>query len=189
MGKIYYISDLHFDDERIFKLCQRPFESVDEMKRCVAKKWNLKIKDNDIVYVLGDIASERNPKSIETYRILKGHKHLIVGNHDHKILETIKNSNIFESIKFIDLIKDENRSVCICHYPIMDWIDFKQSYFVYGHIHNKTAKNGKEYEQIKAYYADKLAFNCSADVIDFEPISLQDLITLKERGKDETYIH
>ena len=188
MSKIYYISDLHFDDERIFKLCNRPFASVEEMKNCVVKKWNLKVKDSDIVYVLGDIASEENPKSIETYRLLKGRKHLIVGNHDHKILEMIKNSNIFESIKFIDTIKDENRSVCICHYPLMDWIDFKQSYFVYGHIHNKS-ENDIAYKQIKAYYADKLAFNCSADVIDFEPVSLQDLISLKERKKNETYIH
>lgn len=28
---IYYISDIHFNDEKIFDKCKRPFESIDEM--------------------------------------------------------------------------------------------------------------------------------------------------------------
>ena len=29
---IYYISDTHFKDQKIFEKCKRPFKSVDEIK-------------------------------------------------------------------------------------------------------------------------------------------------------------
>ena len=48
------------------------------------------------------------------------------------------------------------------------------SYHVYGHIHNKNISN------IKNYYKDKLAFNASADVIGHIPMSLDELIKIKE---------
>lgn len=138
---IYYISDTHFRDRAIFDKCKRPFDSLDDMESTIINKWNKKIKDEDIIYVLGDITKDDDISSIDIFNKLKGHKHLIVGNHDHLILEDIKTSNIFESIKFIDLILDNNRKVCICHYPLMDWIEFnRKGILVYGHVHNKTLK-------------------------------------------------
>ena len=110
---IYYISDTHFRDQAIFDKCKRPFNSLDEMESIVIHKWNNKVEDEDIVYVLGDIAKDDDISSIQIFKKLKGHKHLIVGNHDHLILENIKNLNIFESVNFIDLIIDNNRKVCI----------------------------------------------------------------------------
>ena len=41
---IYYISDTHFNDQKIFDKCKRPFESLDEMKYTIIKKWNKKVK-------------------------------------------------------------------------------------------------------------------------------------------------
>ncbi len=102
----------------------------------------------------------------------------------------IVNSNIFESVKYIDLIEDGDRKVCICHYPLMDWMEYnRKSFLVYGHIHNKTEKNGKEYAKIKEYYRDKLAYNCGVDVTNFEPVTLNEMIKLKEKNKNETYIN
>ena len=150
---IYYISDTHFRDRAIFDKCKRPFDSLDDMESTIINKWNKKIKDEDIIYVLGDITKDDDISSIDIFNKLKGHKHLIVGNHDHLILEDIKTSNIFESIKFIDLILDNNRKVCICHYPLMDWIEFnRKGILVYGHVHNKTPKNGYVYKMMKNYY-------------------------------------
>ena len=57
------------------------------------------------------------------------------------MIEDIKKSNVFESIKFIDLIMDGDQKVCICHYPLMDWMEFnREGILVYGHIHNKIPK-------------------------------------------------
>ena len=186
---IYYISDLHFNDQSIFDKCKRPFKDLKDFENTIINNWNNKVTNNDIVYVLGDIGSI-DPTSINIFKNLNGHKHLIIGNHDHEILDYIKESNIFESIKFIDLIIDNNRKVCLCHYPLMDWMEFNRNgYLVYGHIHNKTIANGYAYKQIKDYYLDKLAFNCGCDVTGYSPVTLDEMIKLKEEHKDDPYIN
>ena len=72
----------------------------------------------------------------------------------------------------------------------MDWMEFnRQGILVYGHVHNKTVKNGQAYAEIKDYYKDKPAYNAGVDVIGFEPRTLDELIELKEVNKDEPYIN
>ena len=187
--KIFYISDLHIKDQAIFDKCKRPFNSLKEFEEIIIKRWNKKVSKDDIVYVLGDIGSS-NKESVTFYKNLNGHKHLIIGNHDYEILNEIKESKIFESISFIELINDNNRKICLCHYPLMDWMEFNRNgYLVYGHIHNKTSLNGKAYEQIKDYYKDKPAFNCGCDVTNYEPVTLDEMIELKEKNKNEPYIN
>lgn len=187
--KIFYISDLHIKDQAIFDKCNRPFESLNDFEGAIIKKWNKKVSKDDIVYVLGDIGSS-NKESVSFYKCLNGHKHLIIGNHDHEILKEIEESKIFKSINFIKLINDNDRKVCLCHYPLMDWMEFNRNgYLVYGHIHNKTSLNGNAYQQIKEYYKDKPAFNCGCDVTNYEPVTLDEMIKLKEKNKNEPYIN
>ena len=187
---IYYISDTHFRDQKIFDKCKRPFKSIEEMEEKIISKWNQKVSDEDTIYVLGDIGKDDDPSTIDIFNKLKGHKHLIVGNHDHNMLEDIKKSNLFESIKFIDLILDGDNKVCLCHYPLMDWMEFnRDGLLVYGHIHNKTENNGYAYKLMKVYYKNLKAYNAGVDVIGFEPRTLKELINLKEANKDEPYIN
>ena len=187
---IYYVSDTHFRDQSIFDKCKRPFKSLLDMEETIIRNWNKRIKDEDVVYVLGDLVKDDDASAIQIFNKLKGHKHLIIGNHDHQLLENINNSNLFETIKFIDLINDENRKVCICHYPLMDWMEFnRQGILIYGHIHNKTEKNGYAYKLMKEFYKTLPAYNCGVDVCNFEPKTLDELIHLKEENKDEPYIN
>ena len=187
---IYYIADTHLRDQAIFDKCKRPFKSLNEMENAIMNNWNNKVKDDDIVYVLGDIAKDDDFDAISIFSKLKGHKHLIVGNHDHLLIERIKDSKMFESVKFIDLIVDKDRKVCVCHYPMMDWMEFnRKGILVYGHIHNKTSKNGSAYKMIKEFYKDLPAYNCGVDVCGFEPKTLDELIHLKEVNKNESYIN
>lgn len=187
---IYYISDIHFRDQSIFDKCRRPFKSLLDMEEVIINNWNKRVMDDDVIYVLGDLVNDNDASAIQIFNKLKGRKHLIVGNHDYQLLDVIKNSNLFESIKFIDLVIDKNRKVCVCHYPLMDWMEFnRQGILVYGHIHNKTAKNGDAYRQIKEFYKTLPAYNCGVDVCNFEPKTLDELICLKEENKDEPYIN
>ena len=187
---IYYIADIHFGDKKVFDKCSRPFSSLEEMEREIIKRWNKKVGDEDTVFVLGDIAEDDYVEVIKIFEVLKGHKHLIIGNHDLKMIEHIRDSGIFESIEFMKLIEDAGKKVCLCHYPVMDWMEFnRDSYHVYGHIHNKTEKNGFAYVEIKQYMKNKPAFNAGADVTNYEPVTLQEMIKLKEENKDEPYIN
>lgn len=187
---IFYISDTHFRDKKIFDKCKRPFSSLEEMEKTIINNWNRKVKKDDIVYVLGDIVKDGDYDALQIFKKLNGHKHLIVGNHDGLILDEAVKLKIFESIKYIDLIIDKDRKVCICHYPLMDWIEFNRNgVLVYGHIHNKTPENSYAYKLMKDYYKKLPAYNCGVDVIDFEPKTLDELIVLKEVNKNEPYIN
>ena len=84
---IYYISDTHLGDQRVFNKCSRPFSGLEALESEIIKRWNAKVNENDTVYVLGDIAEDDYIKAIEIFKGLNGHKHLIVGNHDLKMLE------------------------------------------------------------------------------------------------------
>lgn len=187
---IYYISDIHFGDLNVFKKCSRPFSGLEELEKIVIKRWNDRIKKEDTVYVLGDIAKDNYIKVIDIFKILKGHKHLIFGNHDLIMLELIKKSKVFESVKSMMIINDNKRKVCLCHYPIMDWMQYsKGGYLVYGHIHNKTSKDSFMYLQIKEFYKDKPAYNAGVDVVGYKPVTLDEMIMLKEKNINEPYIN
>lgn len=187
---IYYIADIHFNDLRVFNKCSRPFNDLEEYKEEIIRRWNSKVNDEDVVHVLGDIAEDSYIDVIDILKALKGHKHFTIGNHDLALLDKYKESRIFEDIEFMKLIEDNGRKVCLCHYPLMDWMEFSRGgYLVYGHIHNKTALNDPAYSQIKKYYKDKLAFNAGVDVCNYEPVTLDEMIKLKEVNKDEPYIN
>ena len=73
-GKIFFISDLHFDHANIIRYCNRPFKSKEEMNRAIIKNWNSTVKDKDSVYILGDVAFGRGHRSIDFWlKKLKGH--------------------------------------------------------------------------------------------------------------------
>lgn len=187
---IFYIADIHFRDEKIFKKCNRPFSNLIEYENEIIKRWNDKVKHDDLVYVLGDLALDDCEEALEIFNELHGHKHLIIGNHDDLLLEKIKTSNLFEFIDFIKVIQDGGKKVCVCHYPLMDWMEFNRNgYHVYGHVHNKSIVNGIAYQQIKEYFRDKPAYNCGVDVTHYEPVTLEEMIKLKEMNHNEPYIN
>lgn len=82
----YFIADTHFFHENIILSCDRPFSNVEEMNNTMITNWNNRIKNNDDVYILGDMFFRADIKEINnTLKQLKGKKYLIHGNHDDYI--------------------------------------------------------------------------------------------------------
>lgn len=52
---VYFTSDLHLGHENVIKLCNRPFDSIEEMDEALIRNWNRKVTNGDTVYVLGDL--------------------------------------------------------------------------------------------------------------------------------------
>ena len=77
---IFYTADLHFHYEPF--LPSRPFGSVEEMDRVLIARWNAAVSEDDTVYVVGDVGYNRGLVPGDALAQLRGHKHLIRGNHD-----------------------------------------------------------------------------------------------------------
>ena len=52
---IYVTSDLHIGHDKDFMYTPRGFSSITEHDNAILENWNKIVKDDDIVYILGDI--------------------------------------------------------------------------------------------------------------------------------------
>lgn len=145
----YYISDLHFFHKNVTKAGKdfdgRPFENLEEMHGFIKEKWNAKITNGDMVYILGDMAMGGTQEELIAFvSTLKGHKVLIRGNHD--VIKDMRYRQLYDEIcdykEMRDTFHGENVKLVLCHYPILMWKDQHYgSILLYGHVHN----SGEEY--------------------------------------------
>ena len=172
---IYYIGDTHFGDDRIRRLAGRPYASVEEMDCDLVRKWNKRVGIEDTVCILGDFALDDS--SAQVIDKLQGKKVLLLGNHDNVLsLATLRRFDFVQTIYTID---DRGRSVCLCHYPLLSYDrSVYDGYHVFGHIHNNPNDRAFHLQALLAH-----SLNCSADVVDFTPRTLDELIAFKTEGK------
>ena len=78
----YYIADTHFGNEAIIGLCNRPFNSVQEMDDFIVDRWNSVVRPIDLVYHLGDFSFGGAAHAKSIFKHLNGRKVLVLGNHD-----------------------------------------------------------------------------------------------------------
>lgn len=132
--------------------------------------WNATVTDDDIVIVAGDIG-KCCQKTVDALTQLKGHKILVVGNHDLEwgleLFECPAFEAFYSSISFCDAIVE--------HIPRDDVTD---KYFIHGHQHEYESPN--MWNQLKRYIDNPLRLNCAADMTGCKPMSLYELITCKE---------
>ena len=169
---IYYTSDLHLGHANVIKHCNRPFTSVEEMDRCLIDNWNSRVHADDTVYVLGDMFFRNKCPADDYLRLLKGHKHLILGNHDISWLKESDCARWFDSVERLNTILDRNHTVTLCHYPMMTWRGAGRiGYMVFGHIHNST-----DMDFWSMIQGNPQILNAGVDVNGFQPVTLPELI-------------
>lgn len=175
---IYYTSDLHFGHENIIKNCNRPYNNIEDMDNALIKNWNRTVNDTDTVYVLGDIAIAKNQeavrKTIDKVKRLKGHKILIQGNHDHKLIKNEEFKSLFGGISIYGKVVDKGRNVILMHYPIESWEQMRyNSIHLHGHMHKIPINNIKN------------RYNVGVDINNYRPVTLDELIAKRERANIE----
>ena len=79
-GKVWLISDTHLYHRNIQKYCGRP-EGFEEL---IYENWNKLVSEEDTIIHLGDVIFGNTEKLTEVLSKLKGHKHLVIGNHDKR---------------------------------------------------------------------------------------------------------
>ena len=163
MATIWLISDTHFGHRNMAEVFthadgspMRPFATVTEMDDYMITMWNQKVRPQDHVWHLGDVAMAREPLQ-RIVPQLHGHKRLVRGNHD-----------IFKTKVYLDVGFEEIRGVSVLnglvftHIPIHERSLGRFRANVHGHTHAEP-DYGPKY------------LNVSVERIAYTPISLEDV--------------
>lgn len=137
----YFISDCHFGHKNILEYDKRPFDDVKNMDEAMEKLWNETVTEEDDVYILGDFIWTKYRNCAKKYvSRLKGHKHLILGNHDQvfeKNREYFISEGLIDDMEYYKELKIGNDVVVLSHYPMPFWkSQFWGWYHFYGHVHS-----------------------------------------------------
>lgn len=152
----YYISDLHFGHKNSLSFDNRPWTDIEKHDLELIKRWNNTVGLDDDIYILGDISWHGSQKTIEIFKSLNGVKHLVKGNHDHKVLKNRELQSMFVEIcDYKELSLEDGKGIVLCHYPMPC---FKKHYYgwihLYGHVHNSFEENMMSHvkRQMEALY-------------------------------------
>lgn len=157
----YFTSDLHFDDDRL-SLFGRDlaFKTKEEVDDTIIRNWNSVVTDEDVVFVLGDVALTM--KGLEKIARCKGSKILIKGNYDEtSTAKFAVNDDILRN--FFDVVTTDgytnigDTECYMNHYPTKGK---NEAFNLTGHIHGlwKVQRN---------------SMNVGADANHFTPVSEQ----------------
>lgn len=178
---IYFISDYHFGHKDILEYGERPFNSIEEMNDAIINRYNQTVTSEDTVYFLGDFclgSPERIKENLSKFKKVK-QLILIKGNHDR-----IKTADEARALGFDDMVEKmilnvDEINIGLSHYPFKrpgempgksnfkpDEVDV----LVHGHAH--------QLYKTRMHESGKLMINVSCEVIDYKPISLDEILVL-----------
>lgn len=168
----FYIGDPHLGHEAIIRLCNRPFADVDEMDEAIISNWNSRVTNGDTVFILGDMMFRNKREPSEYLKRLKGHKSLVLGNHDASwIWRESATEHLTTHVSMMELI-DRNRRVVLCHYPMLTWPNIRGgSYMVYGHLHGN-----REHDPCLKHGLNPRMLNSCVEVNGYQPVTLDEMI-------------
>lgn len=182
-----YISDMHFGHTNCIRFDHRPFYDREEMDRVMIELWNNRVAPEDDVYILGDFAVRNYWDEAWYLRQLAGHKNLVLGNHDDKLLKNKNAMKYFESVDKImgvhDYINGEEVVIVLCHYPMAEWYKSKHgSWHIYGHIHGDTSLTARYMASIEH------SLNAGAVINNYTPTSINELIRNNEAFRKKHFV-
>lgn len=166
---IFYTADLHFGYLPLVE--KRGFSTVEEMDEALIAAWNRVVGEEDTVYLLGDIGWNNGHVPCRTLARLKGHKHLIRGNHDTGYVDAPLLYRYFETVADFLEIDDGEHHLFLSHYPML--YGKPKGYMIHGHLHNSP-----QFHDLLAQMPRIL--NAGVDVNHLEPVTLHQLMANNE---------
>lgn len=148
MVRTWVTADPHFGHAGVCKFLRndgsplRPWDDPQEMDDELVRRWNERVKDEDRVYLLGDVVINR--KALHTLYRLKGRKVLVKGNHDIFKLEDYLPH--FDDIRAYVVQKDnEGNKVILSHIPIHPESIGRRGTNIHGHLHYNKIEDDDRY--------------------------------------------
>lgn len=168
---IFFSSDYHFGHDKEFLWGPRGLPSMFANSQAIVGNHNAIVKDEDDVYVLGDLMLGDNEYGLQMIKSLKGKLHIILGNHDTdiriKLYEQLP--NVVE-ITYAKVIKIGKQHYYLSHYPtICSNYDDKPYHNhminLYGHTHQQT----------NFYNNNPFMYHVGVDSHDCYPVSIEQI--------------
>lgn len=147
----FYISDTHFGHERLLGMQPRLFDTIEHHDEHMIQRWNAVVRENDIVFHLGDFAFSLKEKADRIKWIfsrLNGRKYLVIGNHDvtkqGELHPTLAGLEWAEKPTHALRTKDGGRDLWLSHYACRTWpSEHHGAVHFYGHSHGKMPGIGR----------------------------------------------
>lgn len=162
MREIFIVSDTHFGHVNFLKFTDaegnriRPYDTIEEIDELMVENWNKTVKDNDIVYHLGDVYFGQGHSVLSR---LKGSKRLILGNHDDG-----KSPHLHAHFKKITVWRMFPEFNCLLtHVPVDVSSLYKVKYNLHGHIHQQASPTPQH-------------INCCVEVQNYTPKHIEELV-------------
>lgn len=169
-GQLFFISDTHFGHRKIiqFEHEARPFDTIEEHDEKLIENWNSVVRDRDTVWHLGDVLF--GTRSFELIHRLKGHKKLVMGNHD--MYPTHRYLQVFDRLAGV-LEIDGN--ICT-HVPVHEGQFGRYKFNIHGHLHSKSVVRSAPYiGDMKVHSYDTRYINVACEHIGLTPVAYEDL--------------
>lgn len=166
-ANIFVISDTHFGHRNIYNFIEpdglpvrrnddNTPRTMDETDELMIQNWNNVVRDQDIIYHLGDVYFGQG--YVHLHR-LRGRKRLILGNHDDGKDERLQ--QIFQKIMVWRMFP--GWKIVLSHVPLHEsGLEGKVNYNFHGHIHNKPN-------------VSPVHINCSVERMGYIPRSIEEL--------------
>lgn len=171
MVNYFFTSDWHLGHNKILKLKNRPYKSIEEMDQSIIEKHNKLVEPQDIVYFLGDFAMKKTIflKYIDQ---INGKIVFILGNHDYKYVSAVREK--LEEVYRMKAIRIEGQTIVLSHYPMyFHYRSHHNAWQLYGHLHHDVSDivQGKK-------------MNVNFDVCGFKTLSLEDVKQYMRKRSD-----
>jgi calcineurin-like phosphoesterase family protein len=141
----WFTADTHFGHANILRHCSRPWTTVEEMDRALIDSINRSVREEDVLFHLGDFCFR--PEQAEAYRgrIRCRNVVLVPGNHDPWPAGNSRGkafSGLFSEVSPLlerNLAIDGRRqSLVMCHYAMRRWNKSHYgSWHLFGHSHGR----------------------------------------------------
>jgi len=149
---IWITSDTHYNHRNIagkeisrWKSGYRSFRDVHQMNQALVTNINKFVKEDDILYHLGDFAFGGH-KSVIEFRnsIVCKNIHLILGNHDEEIEDDLELQSLFTSVAHTHTGYIGRQRFHLAHYSHRVWPkSHRGSIHLFGHSHGNLSNFGK----------------------------------------------
>lgn len=139
----WFSSDLHAWHKAVMEFCPdtRRGENAEEMTELMLEAFNMLVKPDDILYLIGDVSFGGKAKVESFISSLPGRKMLILGNHDFIIKRKDEFRAYFtEGVYEAKRVTIGDHKFTMSHEPKAEWVDcHKGVIHLHGHLHgNKT---------------------------------------------------